>query len=104
VALLTSFLAREVFVGTLGVMFGIEGADENMVPLVEKIQGGDLPVASGIALLVFFAVALMCVSTLAILRREAGSTSLAVRLFVAYGVGAYLLALFAYRLALLLTT
>ena len=103
VAVLTSFLAREVFVGTLGVMFGIEGAEENMVPLVDKIQGGDLPVASGIALLVFFAVALMCVSTLAILRREAGSNALVVRLFVAYGVGAYLLALVAYHLAGLFT-
>lgn len=98
VAVLTSFLAREVFVGTLGVMFGIEGADENMVPLVETLQNGDLSLASGVAMLVFFAVALMCVSTLAILRREAGSTSLAVRLFLAYGVGAYVLALLAYQL------
>lgn len=99
VAIMTSFLAREVFVGTLGVMFGIEGADENMVPLVDKIQGGDLGLASGISLLVFFAVALMCVSTLAILRREAGSTALTVRLFLAYGIGAYLLALLAYQIA-----
>jgi ferrous iron transport protein B len=102
VALMTSFLAREVFVGTLGVMFGIENAEENMVPLVEKIQGGDLPAASGVALLVFFAVALMCVSTLAILRREAGSNALAVRLFVFYGIGAYALAFIAYHLSLLL--
>lgn len=102
VALMTSFLAREVFVGTLGVMFGIENAEENMVPLVEKIQGGDLPAASGVALLVFFAVALMCVSTLAILRREAGSNGLAVRLFVFYGIGAYGLAFIAYHLSLLL--
>lgn len=103
VALLTSFLAREVFVGTLGVMFGIENAEENMVPLVEAIQGAGLPLASGVAMLVFFAVALMCVSTLAILRREAGSTALVVRLFVAYGVGAYLLALLAFQITGLLT-
>jgi ferrous iron transport protein B len=102
VAVLTSFLAREVFVGTLGVMFGIEGAEENMVPLVETLQNGDLSLASGVAMLVFFAVALMCVSTLAILRREAGSTSLAVRLFLAYGVGAYALALLAYQLVSLI--
>jgi ferrous iron transport protein B len=103
VAVMTSFLAREVFVGTLGVMFGIEGADENMVPLVETLQDGALSLASGVALLVFFAVALMCVSTLAILRREAGSNSLAIKLFVAYGVGAYLLALCAYQLVSLLS-
>jgi ferrous iron transport protein B len=98
VAILTSFLAREVFVGTLGVMFGIEGADENMVPLVSQIQSSDLGLASGVALLVFFAIALMCVSTLAILSREAGSSRLAVRMFLAYGALAYILALLAYQL------
>ncbi|MCB1707406.1 MAG: ferrous iron transporter B, partial [Halioglobus sp.] len=36
VAILTSFLAREVFVGTLGTIFGIEAADENMTPLVQQ--------------------------------------------------------------------
>ena len=38
VAIFTSFAAREVFVGTLGTIFGIEGADENMVPLVDQIK------------------------------------------------------------------
>ena len=42
VAILTSFLAREVFVGTLGTIFGIEAADENMTPLVQQIQASDL--------------------------------------------------------------
>ena len=98
VAILTSFLAREVFVGTLGVMFGIEGAEDNMVPLVEQIQASGLGLASGVALLVFFAVALMCVSTLAVLSRESGSPRLAVRMFVIYTGMAYVLALIAYQL------
>lgn len=98
VAILTSFLAREVFVGTLGVMFGIEGAEENMVPLVSQIQASDLGVASGVALLVFFAIALMCVSTLAILSREAGSYRLAVKMFLAYCAMAYGLSLLAFNL------
>ena len=102
VAVLTSFLAREVFVGTLGTMFGIEGADENMVPLVESIQASGLSIASGLSLLVFFAIALMCVSTLAILSREAQSNKLAVQLFLAYGVLAYGAALLVYNVALLL--
>lgn len=97
VAILTSFLAREVFVGTLGVMFGIEGAEENMVPLVSQLQADGLGLASGVALLVFFAVALMCVSTLAVLSREAGSTRMAVRMFVIYSAMAYGLALIAYQ-------
>ena len=93
VAIMTSFLAREVFVGTLGTMFGIEGADENMVPLVDQIQASGLPLASGVALLVFFAIALMCVSTLAILSRESRSYSLAVKMFLAYGALAYISAI-----------
>ncbi|GAB5412934.1 MAG: ferrous iron transporter B [Congregibacter sp.] len=98
VAVLTSFLAREVFVGTLGVMFGIEGAEENMVPLVSQLQADGLGLASGVALLVFFAVALMCVSTLAILSREAGSTRLAIRMFLIYSGMAYALALLAHQI------
>jgi ferrous iron transport protein B len=98
VAILTSFLAREVFVGTLGAMFGIESAEENMVPLVNTIQASDLGLASGLALLVFFAIALMCVSTMAILSREAGSWRLPLQMFAAYGIAGYLGALAVYQL------
>jgi ferrous iron transport protein B len=101
VAVLTSFLAREVFVGTLGTMFGIEGAEENMVPLVEQIQASGLSVGSGLALLVFFAIALMCVSTMAILSKESRSNSLALKMFAGYGIAAYVLAVGVYNLALL---
>ncbi len=103
VAVMTSFLAREVFVGTLGTMFGIEGAEENMVPLVDQIQASGLSVASGLSLLVFFAIALMCVSTLAILSKEAQSNSLAVKMFMAYCVAAYGAALLVYNFAILFT-
>lgn len=98
VAIMTSFLAREVFVGTLGTIFGIEGADENMVPLVDQIQASGLPLASGVALLFFFAIALMCVSTLAVLARESGSYRLAVKLFLAYCAIAYLGAIGVFQL------
>ncbi|MEM9758329.1 MAG: ferrous iron transporter B [Pseudomonadota bacterium] len=103
VAILTSFLAREVFVGTLGVMFGIEGVEDNMVPLVDQIQASGLGLASGVALLVFFAVALMCVSTLAVLSRETASHRLAMQMFVAYVAMAYVLSLAAYQFVALFT-
>ncbi len=103
VAIMTSFLAREVFVGTLGTMFGIEGADENMVPLVDQIQASGLPLASGVALLFFFAIALMCVSTLAILARESGSYRLAAKMFLAYVSIAYLGAIGVFQLVSLFT-
>jgi len=103
VAILSSFLAREVFVGTLGTIFGIESADEQMAPLVEHIQNSDLAVGSGLALLVFFAIALQCVSTLAILSKESGSSSLAVKMFAGYFLFAYLAALAVYQLTSLIT-
>jgi len=99
VAILTSFLAREVFVGTLGTIFGIEGADENMVPLVEHIQSSGLAIGSGLALLVFFAIALQCVSTVAILARESESNSLVIKMFVGYFIFAYAAAVAVYHLA-----
>jgi ferrous iron transport protein B len=102
VAIFTSFLAREVFVGTLGTIFGIEGADENMVPLVQHIQSSDLTIASGLALLVFFAIALQCVSTLAILSKESESTPLALKMFAGYFLLAYAAALAVFHLSSLL--
>ena len=103
VAILTSFLAREVFVGTLGTIFGIESADENMTPLVEQIQSSDLALGSGLALLVFFAIALQCVSTVAILSKESGSGALALKMFVGYLFLAYGAALAIYHLAAIFT-
>jgi ferrous iron transport protein B len=103
VAILTSFLAREVFVGTLGTIFGIEAADENMTPLVQHIQDSDLAIGSGLALLVFFAIALQCVSTVAILSKESGSGSLALKMFVGYLLLAYGAALAIYHLAAVLS-
>jgi ferrous iron transport protein B len=103
VAILSSFLAREVFVGTLGTIFGIESADEHMAPLVEHIHNSGMTLGSGIALLVFFAIALQCVSTLAILARESGSSSLAVKMFAGYFVFAYSAAVAAYQLTNFLT-
>lgn len=98
VAILSSFLAREVFVGTLGAMFGIESVDTQMVPLIEQIRATGLSLASGLALLVFFSMALMCVSTLTILARETGSWKLPARMFLAYGAAAYLGAVAVYQI------
>ncbi|MEH6635429.1 MAG: ferrous iron transporter B [Halioglobus sp.] len=103
VAIFTSFLAREVFVGTLGTIFGIESAEQNMTPLVAHIQSSELTIGSGLALLVFFAIALQCVSTLAILSKESGSGSLAIKMFVAYFLFAYLVAVAVFQLTGLFT-
>ena len=102
VAILTSFLAREVFVGTLGTLFGIEGAEENFVSLSQQIQDSGLPIGSGVALLVFFAIALQCVSTLAVLSKETGSWRLPTQLFISYSIFAYVAAFLTFHLVELL--
>jgi ferrous iron transport protein B len=72
IGLVTSLAAREVIVGTLGTIYGIENADESSVGLQKALQK-DLTPAGAAALLVFFAFAMQCFSTLAIVRRETGS-------------------------------
>lgn len=78
VGLLASFAAREVFVATLGTLYNVADADENSESLrhaittdVNSHNGQPLfnfPMVAG--LLVFFAFAMQCVSTVAIMRRE----------------------------------
>lgn len=92
VAILASFLAREVFVGTLGTIFGIENADDDPAPLAERITESGLTAASGAALVVFFTIALQCVSTVALLARESKSTGFAMRLLLSYLVLAWIAA------------
>jgi len=70
IGLITSLAAREVIVGTLGTIYGIEG-NEPSQGLQAAIQH-DLTPAGAVALLVFFAFALQCFSTLAVVRRETG--------------------------------
>jgi ferrous iron transport protein B len=92
IAILMSFLAREVFVGALGTLFGMEGADENIAGLAANIQQDGLAFGAGIGILLFYVVALQCVATVATLKAETGSTKLVVGLVIGYGALAYLLA------------
>jgi len=92
VAMFSAFLAREAFVGTLGTLYGIEGAGDNVYSLAEQIQLSGLTLPSGVALVVIFAVALQCVSTLVILAKESGSIKLPIQMFLSYAVFSYGLA------------
>ncbi len=89
VAILTSFLAREVFVGTLGTLFEIENAEENFSGLLQNVQNAGLSFASGMALLVFYAIALQCASTFAILKSEMHSYKGPTLMVIAYGLLAF---------------
>jgi ferrous iron transport protein B len=72
IGLITSLAAREVIVGTLGTIYGIETGGGNAKGLETALRG-DLSAAGAVALLVFFAFALQCFSTIAVVRRETGS-------------------------------
>ena len=67
--LLTSLAAREVIVGTLGTIYGVEDASDDSMDLQAALQR-DLSTGSAIGLLVFFVFALQCMSTVAVMRRE----------------------------------
>ncbi len=69
VGLVASLAAREVIVGTLGTIYGIEDTDETSLELRAALQR-DLDFGGAVALLVFFVFALQCMSTVAMMRRE----------------------------------
>ena len=92
VAILMSFLAREVFVGALGTLFGLEGADEDVAGLAERVQADGMTTEAGLGLMLFYVVALQCVATVAMLKGESGSSKLSWGLYVAYGLLAYIIA------------
>ncbi|MEI9811785.1 MAG: ferrous iron transporter B [Acidobacteriota bacterium] len=71
IGLITSLAAREVIVGTLGTIYGIEGGDDSTNSLQQALRQ-DLSLGGAIALLVFFAFAMQCLSTSAVVRRETG--------------------------------
>jgi len=70
IGLVTSLAAREVIVGTLGTIYGMEG-DAASSGLRAALRH-DLTPAGAVALLVFFAFAMQCMSTIAVVRRETG--------------------------------
>ena len=69
VGLVASLAAREVIVGTLGTIYGIEDGDETSLELRAALQR-DLDFGGAVALLVFFVFALQCMSTVAMMKRE----------------------------------
>ena len=78
IALITSFAAREVFVGTLATIYSVGADDENTTTIKEKMRSEINPATgkkvfnfpAGMSLLVFYAFAMQCMATLAIVKRE----------------------------------
>jgi ferrous iron transport protein B len=104
IAVITSFAAREVFVGTLATIYSV-GSDEEetiknrMAAEVRSDDGSPLfDLASGISLLLFYAFAMQCMSTLAVVKRETNSWKWPLLQLSFMSTFAYLVALMAYQL------
>jgi ferrous iron transport protein B len=69
VGIISSLAAREVIVGTLGTLYGVADPTEGSLALQGALQSR-LDLGAAVALLVFFAFALQCMSTVAVMRRE----------------------------------
>ncbi len=70
VGLITSLAAREVIIGTLGTLYGMESTSQSSE--LQAALRKDLTTAGAVALLIFFAFAMQCFSTIAVVRRETG--------------------------------
>ena len=104
IAVLTSFAAREVFVGTLATIYSVGSDQEDtikhrMAAEVNPITKKPLfNLASGISLLLFYAFAMQCVSTLAIVKKETNSWRWPLAQLVFMSAFAYIVALIAYQI------
>jgi ferrous iron transport protein B len=77
IALITSFAAREVFVGTMATLYSVEGGEQDEKTLRNKMNAALKPdgtkvysLATGVSLMLFYLLAMQCMSTLAVVKRE----------------------------------
>ena len=79
IALITSFAAREVFVGTMATLYSVGDEDDGLLlrqkmAAARKADGSPVyTVAAGVSLMIFYLLAMQCMSTLAVVRRETRS-------------------------------
>jgi len=104
IALITSFAAREVFVGTLATIYSVGNDEEETIKIrmaneTNEVTGKPLfNFASGISLLLFYAFAMQCMSTLAIVKRETNTWKWPILQLGVMSGFAYLVALIAYQI------
>ncbi|WP_166627732.1 ferrous iron transport protein B [Tenacibaculum caenipelagi] len=106
IGLISSFAAREVFIGTLATIYSVEDDGEDITTIKQKMASEINPstsekrfnFATGVSLLLFYAFAMQCMATLAIVKRETKSWKWPVVQLVSMGVLAYLCAFAAYQI------
>jgi ferrous iron transport protein B len=106
IALITSIAAREVFVGTMATIYSVEGGnDADESTLRQKMNASvkadgtkTYSLATGISLMIFYVLAMQCMSTLAVVRRETRSWKWPVIQFLYMTGLAYILSFITYQL------
>ncbi|MDG1291935.1 MAG: ferrous iron transport protein B [Flavobacteriaceae bacterium] len=102
IALISSFAAREVFVGTLATIYSVESDTEETI---KKRMAGEIRndgtalfnLPTGISLMLFYAFAMQCMSTLAIVKKETNSWKWPTIQLFSMSIIAYIVALIAYQ-------
>ena len=105
IAVVSSFAAREVFVGTLATIYSVGSHSEEETTIKNKMAAEVHPLtgekifnfATGISLLLFYAFAMQCISTLAIVKKETNSWKWPIIQLVFMSGFAYITALIAYQ-------
>ncbi|TAH00536.1 MAG: ferrous iron transport protein B [Sphingobacteriales bacterium] len=106
IALITSFAAREVFVGTMATLYSVEGNDTVLQPIRNKMaqarntQTGQLvfTTATAFSLMIFYAFAMQCMSTMAVVYRETKNIKWPIIQFVYMLVLAYSFSFLVYQI------
>jgi len=105
ISLITSFAAREVFVGSMATIYAVGDDSETRKPLLDKMReqkrADGTPVftlAAGVSLMVFYVFAMQCMATLAVVKRETKTWKWPLIQVGYMGVLAYLGALIAFNL------
>ncbi len=105
ISLITSFAAREVFVGSLATIYSVHDDGEENLPLRQKLlkekHADGTPVytlATGVSLMVFYVFAMQCMATMAVVKRETGSWKWTFFQLGLFGVLAYLGAFLSFQL------
>jgi ferrous iron transport protein B len=106
IAIITSFAAREVFVGTMATLYSVGDNSSEDSPTLRKkmhaaVRSDGTPVytlATGVSLMIFYVLAMQCMSTLAVVKRETGSWKWPVIQFLFMTGLAYLLSMLVYLL------
>ena len=105
ISLITSFAAREVFVGSLATIYAVQDDGATKTRLIDRLKRDrnskgekTYTIASGVSLMIFYVFAMQCMSTLAVVKRETNSWKWPLIQLLVMGIIAYLSAYLAFQL------